>query len=84
MACSQPAPLVRAPKENIWGSLTASESTAIVKWLLQRRELNLTATPAPSSDNGTESIASGFGFFGHAWDNTMVVFALVDGTERTF
>lgn len=40
--CQAFAPEVKAAKENVWAPLTGPETSALLSWLFQQRELNLT------------------------------------------
>ncbi|KAK8069373.1 primary amine oxidase- lung isozyme [Apiospora phragmitis] len=45
-------PEVSAPKENVWAPISSSDTAAVIEWLVQQSELNLTA-PTVTGINGT-------------------------------
>ncbi|KAK8130921.1 membrane copper amine oxidase [Apiospora sp. TS-2023a] len=57
--CSSVAPAATAPKENVWASLSSSDTAAVIEWLVQQTELNLTAPTV----NG----------LGGAWQNSVIL-----------
>ena len=50
--CSSQAPKTTAPKENVWAPISGPDTAAVISWLAQQAELNLTI-PTITGTNGT-------------------------------
>lgn len=50
------APSIKAPKTNVWNSLTDAETSSVTKWLLAQPDLNLTSVDKATSWDNTMSV----------------------------